>query len=92
MWFIWNLASLTQIMNLTRGALYAILAASCFYGWHVLRAMHTRFQHTALYASGILSAILAFFAFIPELSFYSSLAIAYSSLVFGALFVLDPTK
>ncbi len=92
LWFIWNLASLTQIMNPTRGALYAILAASCFYGWHVLRAMHTRFQHTALYASGILSAILAFFAFIPELSFYSSLAIAYSSLVFGALFVLDPTK
>ena len=66
--------------------------ASCFYGWSVLRGMHTRFQHTALYASGILSTILAFFAFIPELSFYSSLAIAYSSLVFGALFVMDSSK
>ena len=92
LWFIWNLASLTQIMDSTRGALYAILAASCFYGWSVLRGMHTRFQHTALYASGILSTILAFFAFIPELSFYSSLAIAYSSLVFGALFVMDSSK
>lgn len=54
--------------------------------------MKTRFQHTALYAAGILSGILAFFAFIPDLNLYSSLVIAYSSLIFGAIFIIDSQK
>lgn len=92
LWFIFNITALDSLTDMTRGILYAILAGSAFYGWHVLRETKTRFQHTALYAGGILSAILAFFAFVPELSVYSSIVVAYSSLIFATLFIIDTTK
>lgn len=92
LWFTFNLAKLTTLDDMTRGVLYIMLAVACFLGWNILREMKTRFQHTALYAAGILSTILAFFAFIPDLNLYSSLIIAYSSLVFGAVFVMDSEK
>lgn len=92
LWFTFNVAKLTTLDDITRGVLYIILAVACFIGWNILRSMRTRFQHTALYAAGILSAILAFFAFIPSLNLYSSLTIAYSSLIFGAIFLMDSEK
>lgn len=92
LWFVWNLSLLNSVTDITKGILYAVLAGACFYGWSMLRATKTRFQHTALYADGILATILAFFAFVPDLNLYSSLAIAYSSLAFGGIFIMDPKK
>jgi hypothetical protein len=92
LWFTFNIAKLTTLDDVTRGIFFILLSVACFVGWNILRGMHTRFQHTALYAAGIFSAVLAFFAFIPTLNLYSSLAIAYSSLIFGALFVMDSEK
>ena len=92
LWFIWNFTSLSSLGDVAHGVFYALLAGASFAGWHVLRAMQTRFQHTALYVDGILCTILAFFAFIPDLNVYSSLAIAYSSLIFAGFFIMDPKK
>lgn len=92
LWFVYNLAKLDTLSNITEGVLFAIIAASCFAGWHALLGSKTRFQHVALYASGLLSAILAFFAFVPELDIYSSIFIAYCSLIFGVIYMLKPEK
>lgn len=91
-WLTLNLSRLTTLTGTTKGVFYILLAVACFFGWNVLRGMKTRFQHTALYASGVFSVILAFFAFVPDLNLYSSLAIAYSSAIFGVLFILDSDK
>jgi hypothetical protein len=91
-WFIFNINRLTALDDIFRGVLFALLAGVCFFGWHILNDEKTRFQHTALYASGFLAIIQAFFAFIPELDIYSSIAIAYSSLIFGIIFTLKPDK
>lgn len=92
LWFTFNIAKLMTLDSVTRGGLYIILATACFIGWNILRGMKTRFQHTAPYAAGVFSAIFAFFAFIPSLNLYSSLAIAYSSFIFGAIFLMDSEK
>jgi hypothetical protein len=72
--------------------LYAIISASCFIGWHVLKGTQTRFQHAALYAAGLLSAVIAFFTLIHELNVYTSMLIAYFSLIFAGLYIQNPTK
>lgn len=91
-WFIFNIEKLSTLSDVFYGLLFALLSMICFLGWHFLDGEKTRFQHSALYASGFLAAILAFFAFIPELNIYSSIAIAYSSLIFGIIFILKPEK
>lgn len=91
-WFIFSIGRLTSLSDIFLGVLFALLAGVCFLGWHALDGEKTRFQHTALYAAGILAAIQAFFALIPELDIYSSIAIAYSSLIFGIIFTLKPDK
>ncbi|HBI33532.1 MAG TPA: hypothetical protein DEA43_04640 [Candidatus Moranbacteria bacterium] len=91
-WFIFSIGRLTLLTDIFRGVLFALLAVVCFLGWHALNDEKTRFQHTALYAAGFLAAIQAFFAFIPQLDIYSSIAIAYSSLIFGIIFTLKPDK
>ncbi len=92
LWFIFNLSLLTDITDITKSIFFVIISASCFYGWHFLRNTKTRFQHTSLYSAWILTIILAFFNIIPDLNLYSSLAIAYSSLIFGVLYYLDSKK
>ncbi len=91
-WFIFNIDRLASISDIFQGVLFVLLAGMYFLGWHSLNGERTRFQHTALYAAGILAAIKAFFAFIPELDIYSSIAIAYASLIFGIIFTLKPDK
>lgn len=91
-WFIFNIDNLSSLTDINIGILYAVISATCFVGWHILRGEKTRFQHTALYASGLLSAVLAFFAFFPELDVYTSILIAYLSLIFGVLYTIDPEK
>ena len=93
LWFIFNLWLLSTISNNNIETVFFVLFSwSCFYGWYFLRTIETRFQHTSLYAGWILLLILAFFNFVPELDTYSSLAIAYSSLIFGVIYVIDSTK
>ena len=92
LWFIFNLWLLGDISDITKTVFFALLSWSCFYGWYFLRSTKTRFQHISLYAWWILSLVLAFFNLIPELNTYSSLAIAYSSLIFGWIYMIDSTK
>lgn len=91
-WFAYNVGNLDSVNDVTVGILYAVIAISCFVGWHVLLGTQTRFQHTALYAAGLLSAFLAVFAFFEEFDIYTSMLIAYSSLIFGVLHIVDSGK
>ena len=91
-WFIFNLWLLNDISNITRTIFFVLISFSCFYGWHFLKDTKTRFQHTSLYAWGILSLVIAFFNLVPKLDAYSSLAIAYSSLIFWFIYILNPTR
>jgi hypothetical protein len=74
------------------GTLYTVLAVSSFVGWHVLRGTQTRYQHAALYAVGLISATIAFFTFFEEMNIITSMIISYVSLIFAALYILDPSK
>ncbi len=91
-WFAFNIANLKSLSDLTVGALYAAIAIACFVGWHVLLLSKTRFQHTALYAAGLLAATISFFTLIHEQNVVTSMFVAYVSLVFALLYMLDPTK
>ena len=91
-WFILNVTRLTTLTDIFRGILFALLSATCFYAWNVLANDKTRLQHSALYAAGLLAAVQAFFSFVPHLNIYSSVAIAYSGLIFGLIFMFKPQK
>jgi len=91
-WFAFNVHNLESLTDTTVGILYAIIAASCFAGWHVLSSTETRYQHNALYAAGLVSAFLAIFAFFQEFDMYTSILIAYTSLIFGFLYVVGTGK
>lgn len=91
-WFIFNLNNLSSITDIFKGILFLLLSVACFTGWHILIDEKTRFQHTAIYAAGLLAAVQAFFAFIPDLNIFSSIVIAYSSLFFAIIFILKPDK
>lgn len=92
-WFAFNIANLDSLSDAAVGLLYAAIATACFVGWHVLLdAAETKFQHTALYASGLISALLAVFALFEEFNVVTSMFIAYVSLIFALLYVLLPGK
>ena len=85
-WFAFNIANLSSINDKLVGTLYAIIAFSCFAGWHYTQGTKTRFQHGALYASGLVATSLAIFAFFQEFNMATSILISYSSLIFGLLY------
>ncbi len=91
-WFAFNITNLGSLSDTTVGLLYALISASCFVGWHALLGTSTKFQHTALYASGLISAFLAIFTFFEEFNILTSMLIAYSSLIFAFLYVAMPGK
>jgi Predicted membrane protein (DUF2339) len=91
-WFAFNINNLDTINDVVVGILYALIAASCFVGWHTLKGTETKFQHTALYAAGLISALLAVFAFFQEFDVFTSMLIAYTSLIFGILHIFDSGK
>jgi hypothetical protein len=91
-WFYYNVNQLSNISNIGEGIFYALIAVSYFGGWHYLKDFPNRFQHISLYAAGVLSAVLAFFSILPELDVYSSMAVAYLSLIFAVLYLKDPSK
>lgn len=91
-WFSFNVANLDSLSDAMIGILYSLIAAACFAGWHVLMGTNTRFQHTALYAAGLVSAFLAVFAFFQDFDVFTSMLIAYTSLIFAFLFIASPGK
>ena len=91
-WFAFNVNNLQSLPDAAVGLLYAVISVSCFVGWHVLIVTKTRFQHTALYAAGLIAAFLAVVSFFQEFDVFTSMLIAYSSLVFGFLYLLDYEK
>lgn len=91
-WFAFNVQNLDTLNDITIGILYAVVAISCFAGWHVLSGTNTRYQHNALYAAGLISAFLAVTAFFKDFDAYTSILIAYSSLVFGFLYLAGTGK
>lgn len=91
-WFAFNVNNLDSLSDVVVGICFAIISASCFAGWHVLSGEKTRLQHTALYAAGLLSAFLAVVAFFDEFDVYTSVLLAYSSLIFGFLHVVNSEK
>ncbi len=91
-WFAFNISNLKSLADTTVGICYAVIAASCFLGWHVLQDTKTRFQHTALYAAGLVSSALAVFALFEDFNVITSMVLAYSSLIFAFLFVVDSAK
>ncbi len=91
-WFAFNVNNLDSLSDVAIGILYAIIAASCFVGWHILLGTKTKFQHTALYATGLISAFLSVFAFFEEFDVLTSMLISYSSLIFGFLYIIGTEK
>ncbi len=91
-WFAYNIDNLDSVSDATVGILFALISVSCFSGWHFLKGTKSRIQHLALYAAGLLSAFLAIVTFFKEFDVYTSILIAYSSLVFAILYILDSGK
>jgi hypothetical protein len=91
-WFVFNIANLTSLSDNLVGTLYAVIAFSCFAGWHYTQGTSTRLQHGAMYASGLISAFMAVFAFFQEFNVITSMLMTYTSLIFGLLYVLDTSK
>ena len=91
-WFAFNIHALSTVDSVLIGILYAVISIACFAGWHLLQNTPTKLQHTAIYATGLLSAALAVFALFEEFNIATSLLIAYSSLVFAALYLLGSAK
>lgn len=91
-WFAFNVSYLESLQDAVVGFLYAVISVSCFVGWHILIGTKTRFQHTALYAAGLIAGFLAVVALFQEFNVFTSMLIAYSSLVFGFLYLLDAEK
>lgn len=92
-WFIFNIGSLESLSHISTGVLYTVMAIACFVGWHVLLSDDaTKIQHGALYASGLIATILAFFSFFQEINVFISILISYLSLIFAFLYLLDVEK
>ncbi|MCA9357638.1 DUF2339 domain-containing protein [Candidatus Kaiserbacteria bacterium] len=91
-WFALNVSNLETVPDVAIGLLYAFIAGCCFTGWHILQDTETKFQHTAVYAAGLLSAFLAVFALFDEFNVYTSMLMAYSSLIFGVLYMTGAGK
>jgi hypothetical protein len=91
-WFAFNINALDSVDIITTGLLYATISISCFAGWHILQGTPTRFQHTAIYAAGLIAAALSVFSLFEEFNVFTSLAITYSSLVFAVLYLIDSGK
>lgn len=91
-WFAFNIANLKSLPDTTVGICYAVIAVSSFIGWHAIKDTKTRFQHTALYAAGLVSSALAVFALFDDFNVATSMILAYSSLIFAFLFVADSAR
>jgi len=91
-WFAFNIKGLSTVGDVAIGILYIMIAIACFSGWHFLRGAQTRYQHTALYASGLIAIFLAVVTFFQEFNIFTSILIAYASLIFAFLYMFDSQK
>lgn len=91
-WFAYNIENLKSVTDSMVAILYVVVAVACFTGWHYLTGTKNKWQHTALYAAGLLSVFLAVFTFLEEFDVFTSMLIAYSSLLFGILYVINSER
>ncbi len=91
-WFVFNINNLDSLSEIAVGGMYAVIAAACFAGWHMLSGTPTRFQHTALYSAGLITAFLAVVSFFEEFNIVTSMLVAYTSLIFAFLYLSSEGK
>lgn len=91
-WFIFNINNLNSLNDIVIGSFYVIISVACFAGWHSLTATNLKFQHTSLYSAGLITAFLAIFSVFEEFNVFTSILIAYSSLIFAFLFLMGAGK
>jgi hypothetical protein len=92
---VWYTAMLNVFIEpyLARSAVAGLLFGSAgiyFAGWHFLRQVVDRQQHTALYLGGILSLVMAVIKLQPYLQHYDGLMFALAAFIFGVLYFLRP--
>lgn len=78
---------------LERSAIAGLLFGSAviyFVGWHYLRQVIDRQQHTSLYLGGILSLVMAVIKLQSYLQHYDGLIFAFTAFIFGLLYILRP--
>jgi hypothetical protein len=91
-WFAFNITNLQSLSDAAVGVFYAVISVACFVGWHILAETTTKFQHTSLYASGLITAFLAIIAFFQDFDVATSMLLAYTSLIFAFLYLAAPAK
>jgi hypothetical protein len=94
---LWFFINITRLWDFTSQifvvGLYLALTAAYFVGWNFVRKQeNSRYQHLALYVGWTISVILAVISLFPEFDAYTSILIAYVGLVFGIVYLFDPTK
>lgn len=92
LWFIINMNILSWVSEMLKWWLYILLSLSCFVWWHSLWEQKNRYEHIALYTWWVLLWILAFSTFVPEITHFISILIAYVWVIFGWLYFTDTSK
>lgn len=92
LWAFLNIISLDKIGEIENAIGFWFLSAVCFWGWHYLRNLETKSQHIGLYTGWVAMMILGFAILSQEYNEIISIAIAYTSIVFGGLYLLDSKK
>lgn len=92
---VWYSAMLNAFVEpyFPRSVIAGLLLGSAiiyFVGWHYLRQVIDRQQHTSLYLGGILSVVMAVIKLQHHFQHYDGLIFALSALVFGSLYILRP--
>lgn len=91
-WFIIQTEQFTNPRQSVVVISFVVIAVVYFFAWYMLRPLqNTRYQHIAVYAGGIIALILGATKWFPDMNLYTSLLIAYGSLVFMALYYFDTT-
>ncbi len=92
-WAILNIERLAGISPLTTMWAYLVIAVLYFLAWYYVRNLaSTRTLHLGTYASGIIALILAVTSYFPEFTVYSSVLVAYITLIFLAIYIFDNAK
>lgn len=91
---MWVYIEIVQILNLhpfIKASAFFVIALIYFVGWFLVRSReYVRYQHIILYAGGMISIIFMATQLLHDIAFLISILVAYGSLVFMWLYILDP--
>lgn len=89
-WFIIQTEQFTDPKQFVVVIAFIVIAAAYFFAWYMLRPLESvRYQHIAVYAGGVMALIIGATKWFPDMNLYTSLIIAYGSLVFVGLYYFD---